>query len=239
MGKGGFTIEEAYRVVSKAGPVETYKRDVVRAAPGTYWMYTEEYFYPSQFIIMEAGPLIPGENVTLENEQTETNKTLAEDVTETSAVPYDYIIATDANRLRLEVYARDPAQFYQKYNQHVLDFVKQKGFGGGSFWNSPQPIYQGSDCQWPNEREVFARRVLRNQQQGRGADANSGLGGSLLAGLNPQAALSTFQGLFGQRAIQPQPTAFAAQNGFAQSQPTFNNQPQSLFLNNNNVGQRL
>jgi hypothetical protein len=48
MGKGGFTIEEAYRVISKSGPIETYKRDVTRVTPGAYWMYTEEYFYPSQ-----------------------------------------------------------------------------------------------------------------------------------------------------------------------------------------------
>jgi hypothetical protein len=28
MGEDGFSIEEAYRVVSKGGPIETYKRDV-------------------------------------------------------------------------------------------------------------------------------------------------------------------------------------------------------------------
>ena len=77
-----------------------------------------------------------------------------------SAFRFRYIIATDANRLRLEVYARDPIAFYQKYNKEVLEFVKEKGFGGGAFWNAPQPIYQGPDCEWPTEKEVFARRYI-------------------------------------------------------------------------------
>ena len=84
----------------------------------------------------------------------------------------------------------------------VLEFLKTNGFGGGAFWNAPQPIYQGTDCQWPSEREVFARRVLRNQQQGKSPTSGQGLGGSLLAGLNPQAAITTFKGLFGQRPSQ-------------------------------------
>lgn len=48
MGKGGFTIEEAYRVISKSGPIEVYKHDVTKVKEGSYMMYTEEYFYPSQ-----------------------------------------------------------------------------------------------------------------------------------------------------------------------------------------------
>uniref|UniRef100_A0A914S2R9 Uncharacterized protein n=1 Tax=Parascaris equorum TaxID=6256 RepID=A0A914S2R9_PAREQ len=34
------------------------------------------------------------------------------------------------------------------------------GFGGRVFWNSPRPIYQGPDCEWPSEKEVFARRYV-------------------------------------------------------------------------------
>lgn len=48
MGEDGFSIEEAYRTVSKTGPIETYKRDMNKVGPGQYWMYTEEYFYPRQ-----------------------------------------------------------------------------------------------------------------------------------------------------------------------------------------------
>ena len=48
MGDDGFSMEEAYRVVSKTGPIETYKRDLSKVGPGQYWMYTEEYFYPRQ-----------------------------------------------------------------------------------------------------------------------------------------------------------------------------------------------
>lgn len=58
MGEDGFSMEEAYRVISKTGPIETYKRDmnkvcsffdmIFQVAPGQYWMYTEEYFYPRQ-----------------------------------------------------------------------------------------------------------------------------------------------------------------------------------------------
>ncbi|CAK5076042.1 unnamed protein product [Meloidogyne enterolobii] len=49
--------------------------------------------------------------------------------------------------------------FFKKYNKEVMDFLKEKGFGGKLFWNSPKPIYQGNDCDWPSEREVFARRL--------------------------------------------------------------------------------
>lgn len=48
MGEEGFSMQEAYRVVSKTGPIETYKRDMNKVGPGQYWMYTEEYFYPRQ-----------------------------------------------------------------------------------------------------------------------------------------------------------------------------------------------
>ena len=48
MGKDGFSMEEAYRVISKGGPIETYKRDVQKVGAGQFWMYTEEYFYPRQ-----------------------------------------------------------------------------------------------------------------------------------------------------------------------------------------------
>lgn len=145
MGEDGFSMEEAYRTVSKTGPIETYKRDLNKVGPGQYWMYTEEYFYPRQFYIIAAGP-------SFDNETTQ------------AEVPLQYIIVTDANRLALAVYARDPLVFFQKYNKDVTDFMETRGFGGKVFWNSPKPIYQGPDCEWPSQKEVFARRVLKNQE---------------------------------------------------------------------------
>ncbi|CAD6193026.1 unnamed protein product [Caenorhabditis auriculariae] len=145
MGEEGFSMEEAYRVVSKTGPIETYKRDMNKVGPGQYWMYTEEYFYPRQFYVIGAGPSF--DNETLKAEE-----------------PIQYLIVSDANRLSLMVYARDPLVFFQKYNKPVVDFMQKHGFGGNVFWNSPKPIYQGPDCEWPSEKEVFTRRVLKNQE---------------------------------------------------------------------------
>ncbi|VDD93026.1 unnamed protein product [Enterobius vermicularis] len=142
MGEDGFSMEEAYKIVSKNGPVETYKRDLNKVGPGQYWMYTEEYFYPRQFYIVQVGP----------NYSNETEEDNADDT------PYEYMVVTDANRLALMVFARDPAIFYQKYNKEVAAFLEKSGFGGRVFWNSPRPIYQGPDCNWPTEKEVFARR---------------------------------------------------------------------------------
>jgi len=145
MGEDGFSIEEAYRVVSKNGPIETYKRDLNKVGSGKYWMYTEEYFYPRQFYIVHAGPKFDNE-------------------TKQSDMNIQYIVVTDASRMGLGVYARDPMTFYQKYNKEVTEFLEDAGFGGRIFWNSPKPIYQGSDCEWPSEKEVFARRVLKNHE---------------------------------------------------------------------------
>uniref|UniRef100_A0A915PCC1 Lipocalin/cytosolic fatty-acid binding domain-containing protein n=1 Tax=Setaria digitata TaxID=48799 RepID=A0A915PCC1_9BILA len=147
MGEDGFSIEEAFRVIAKNGPFETYKRDLNKVGPGQYWMYTEEYFYPRQFNIINVGP-----NYTNTTEGKEKEKL------------YQYMVVTDTNRLSLSVYARHPMTFYQKYNEEVVKFLEQAGFGGKVFWNSPRPIYQGADCEWPSEKEVFARRVLKNQQ---------------------------------------------------------------------------
>ncbi|VDM96319.1 unnamed protein product [Thelazia callipaeda] len=147
MGEDGFSIEEAYRVVTKNGPIETYKRDLNKVGAGQYWMYTEEYFYPRQFYIIFVGPNY-------------TNKT---DKMEKDSL-YEYMVVTDANRLSLSVYARHPMIFYRKYNKEVVEFLEKAGFGGKVFWNSPKPIYQGADCDWPSEKEVFARRVLKNQE---------------------------------------------------------------------------
>ncbi|CAK5076092.1 unnamed protein product [Meloidogyne enterolobii] len=72
-------------------------------------------------------------------------------------ISYSYF--KDASKLSLTVYARDAMLFFKKYNKEVMDFLKEKGFGGKLFWNSPKPIYQGNDCDWPSEREVFARRL--------------------------------------------------------------------------------
>ncbi|CAG9539681.1 unnamed protein product [Cercopithifilaria johnstoni] len=147
MGEDGFSIEEAYRVITKNGPIETYKRDLNKVGTGQYWMYTEEYFYPRQFNIISVGP-----NYTNATDGTEKEK------------QYQYMVVTDANRLSLSVYARHPMIFYQKYNEKVVKFLEHAGFGGKVFWNSPRPIYQGADCEWPSEKEVFARRVLKNQE---------------------------------------------------------------------------
>ncbi|OZC11041.1 hypothetical protein X798_01867 [Onchocerca flexuosa] len=147
MGEDGFSIEEAYRVITKNGPIETYKRDLNKVGTGQYWMYTEEYFYPRQFNIISVGP-----NYTNTTDGTEEEK------------QYQYMVVTDGNRLSLSVYARHPMIFYQKYNEEVVKFLEHAGFGGKVFWNSPKPIYQGADCEWPSEKEVFARRVLKNQE---------------------------------------------------------------------------
>jgi len=148
MGADGFSIQEAYHVLGKNGPIETYKRDVTKQGPGQFWMYTEEYFYPSQFYVIKVGPA--GSNGT----EADFNESL----------PYDYMVVTDSNRLALMVFARNPSNFYEKYNDEVLEFLKKEQFGGGVFWNEPQAIYQGPDCSWPSEAEVFARRVIKNQQ---------------------------------------------------------------------------
>ncbi|VDN51804.1 unnamed protein product [Dracunculus medinensis] len=147
MGEDGFSIEEAYRVISKNGPVETYKKDLNKVGPGQYWMYTEEYFYPRQFYIIKVGP-------NYSNDSSSVN----------SSSIYDYMVVTDASRLSLMVYARDPMKFFQNFNKEVVEYLEKAGFGGKIFWNTPRPIYQGSDCEWPSEKEVFARRVLKNQE---------------------------------------------------------------------------
>lgn len=58
MGEDGFSMEEAYKIVSKNGPVETYKRDLNKVGPGQYWMYTEEYFYPRQCMFFNLSSLL-------------------------------------------------------------------------------------------------------------------------------------------------------------------------------------
>nr|CAD2132261.1 unnamed protein product [Meloidogyne enterolobii] len=143
MGEDGFSIEEAYRAVSKNGPIETFKRDLNKVGTGKYWMYTEEYFYPRQFYIIKIGPKFGND-------------------TQVDEIDIQYIVVTDASKLSLTVYAREAMLFFKKYNKEVMDFLR--GFGGKLFWNSPKPIYQGNDCDWPSEREVFARRVLKNYE---------------------------------------------------------------------------
>lgn len=48
MGPDGFTMNEAFHVIAKNGPIETYKRDVTAKGNGKFWVYTEQYFYPYQ-----------------------------------------------------------------------------------------------------------------------------------------------------------------------------------------------
>uniref|UniRef100_A0A0N4ZBD7 Lipocln_cytosolic_FA-bd_dom domain-containing protein n=1 Tax=Parastrongyloides trichosuri TaxID=131310 RepID=A0A0N4ZBD7_PARTI len=155
MGEDGFSMEEAFRTVTKNGQLETYKRDLNKVGYGKYWMYTEEYFYPRQFHILKAGP-------NYNNETQQGN--------------IEYFVVSDANRMSLMVYARDPLTFYQNYNKETTEYLEKAGFGGKVFWNSPKPIYQGPDCEYPSEKEVFARRVLKNQENAlrAKADAESG-----------------------------------------------------------------
>lgn len=49
---------------------------------------------------------------------------------------------------------------FKSYNKDTLAFMEERGIGGNVFWNSPKPIYQGQDCDWPTEKEVFARRLV-------------------------------------------------------------------------------
>jgi len=208
MGSDGFSIEESYRVVSKNGAVETYKRDLNKVGAGQYWMYTEEYFYPRQFYLIKAGPgNVTRENATAtattapkNNTTTSVNVTSKTTSNTTTTTNYEYIIVTDGSRLALMVFARDPLTFYQRHNDEVQAFLERSGFGGNVFWNSPRPIYQGADCEWPSEKEVFARRVLKSAARaksaaaGGSADGGSGTGGvggdmvSMIA--NPRAALA-------------------------------------------------
>ncbi|PAV60369.1 hypothetical protein WR25_07842 [Diploscapter pachys] len=186
MGEGGLSMQEAYRVVSKNGQIETFKRDLNRVGPGQYWMYTEEYFYPRQFYIIAAGPSFNNDTQKVDE-------------------PIQYIIVTDANRLSLMVYARDPLVFFQKYNKDVTEYMEKRGFGGNVFWNSPKPIYQGPDCEWPSEKEVFARRVLKNQEQNersRNGTADTVMSGMPLADLirDPR---KTLERLVGRKVIDP------------------------------------
>lgn len=82
----------------------------------------------------------------------------------TSAARYEYLVATDSNRLALVVYARDPDEFHKLYEKEVQTFLNKQGFGGYVFWNQPVAIYQNSDCYYPSEKELFVRRSLKNGQ---------------------------------------------------------------------------
>ncbi|PIO76389.1 hypothetical protein TELCIR_01539 [Teladorsagia circumcincta] len=168
MGEDGFSMEEAYRTVSKTGPIETYKRDMNKVGP---------------VYIIAAGP-------SFHNETGKADE------------PIQYIAVTDANRLSLAVYARDPHTFFQKYNKDILEFMEKKGFGGRVFWNSPRPIYQGPDCEWPSEKEVFARRVLKNQElaeRSRNGTAEPAMSGMPLADIlrDPKKTLERLVGTQG------------------------------------------
>jgi len=183
MGPQGFSIEEAYHVIGKGGPIETYKRDVTRTGNGEYWMYTEEYFYPRQFFILKVGPNLtseahdasdePIDDAVINNSTDDANITASivnrlvqrrppKPPSSASANgQYEYLIATDANRLALMVYSRDPVKFYETLDKELLKELQKGGFGGYVFWNQPVAIYQGADCYYPTEKEVFARRALK------------------------------------------------------------------------------
>jgi len=194
MGQEGFSMEESYRVVSKNGAMETYKRDLNKVGPGQYWMYTEEYFYPRQFYVIKTGP----GNFTADNTTNSTTNSTTKSTSSNKTI--EYMIVTDGSRLALMVFAREPLTFFQRHNEEVSAFLERSGFGGNVFWNSPRPIYQGADCEWPSEREVFARRVLKNQQRAKAAAsssssssaADSGISGGDMVSMvaNPRAALA-------------------------------------------------
>jgi len=195
MGQEGFSMEESYRVVSKNGAMETYKRDLNKVGPGQYWMYTEEYFYPRQFYVIKTGP----GNFTADNTTNSTTNSTTKSTSSNKTI--EYMIVTDGSRLALMFFAREPLTFFQRHNEEVSAFLERSGFGGNVFWNSPRPIYQGADCEWPSEREVFARRVLKNQQRAKAAAssssssssaADSGISGGDMISMvaNPRAALA-------------------------------------------------
>ncbi|KRY79170.1 Condensin complex subunit 3 [Trichinella pseudospiralis] len=85
---------------------------------------------------------------------------------------YEYIIITDANRISLSVYARDPAMFHKMYDAQVTDVLNKGGFGGYSFWNRPVAIYQGLDCIYTEEKEIFIRRSLKQAIQDKSTEAS-------------------------------------------------------------------
>ncbi|KRZ69074.1 Condensin complex subunit 3 [Trichinella papuae] len=85
---------------------------------------------------------------------------------------YEYIIITDANRISLSVYARDPAMFHKMYDAQVTDVLNKGGFGGYSFWNRPVAIYQGLDCVYTEEKEIFIRRSLKQAIQDKSTEAS-------------------------------------------------------------------
>ncbi|KRY21152.1 Condensin complex subunit 3 [Trichinella patagoniensis] len=85
---------------------------------------------------------------------------------------YEYIIITDANRISLSVYARDPAMFHKMYDAQVTDVLNKGGFGGYAFWNRPVAIYQGLDCVYTEEKEIFIRRSLKQAIQDKSTEAS-------------------------------------------------------------------
>ncbi|XP_003377765.1 conserved hypothetical protein [Trichinella spiralis] len=85
---------------------------------------------------------------------------------------YEYIIITDANRISLSVYARDPAMFHKMYDAQVTDVLNKGGFGGYAFWNRPVAIYQGLDCVYTEEKEIFIRRSLKQAIQDKSTETS-------------------------------------------------------------------
>lgn len=167
---------------------------------------------------------------------------------------YEYLVATDSNRLALMVYARDPEKYKKLYDKEVQTFLNKQGFGGYVFWNQPVAIYQGSDCYYPSDREIFVRRSLRTgdigqiqQQQQNAAVLQEGqevpTGAKLLQEVqqsapnkgqqSPLSSLSNFPPL-STGSQQSQPLASSSQS---QQQPSlsFGNLP--VLSNNNQLSQ--
>ncbi|CAH1789440.1 unnamed protein product [Owenia fusiformis] len=73
---------------------------------------------PSPFWILKLGPVINGQ--------------------------YQYAVSSDPLRFALFVLTRNPSEFYEKYNDEVLEFLKEQAFTNEG--NKPQKSYQGDDC---------------------------------------------------------------------------------------------
>ncbi|XP_041473889.1 outer membrane lipoprotein Blc-like [Lytechinus variegatus] len=60
---------------------------------------------------------------------------------------YQYAVVTEPMMLQLFILARDPDEFRQKYEDDVLDIVKNAGFT--RFYNKPRETVQVPDCIYP------------------------------------------------------------------------------------------
>jgi len=62
---------------------------------------------------------------------------------------YSYSLVSEPTRLALFVLARNMQEFEDEYEEDVLNWLANNGFG--SPVNNPLPVYQGDDCLYPDE----------------------------------------------------------------------------------------